>query len=452
MGNEQSTQATNRVEAWSSQLQSALGTQEVVFENVEHATSPTKRETAGAATPSSLLLFGGHGELPEDNELWSLRSAPKAQWERVETGVAGGLVRTPCARSGHSAVWADGVGLVVFGGLSHEKGRYLSDAHLLRQDEGRYSWSPISASGVDLPCARDKHSAVVLQQRAEGELTSPCMLVFGGFGVMPKEEESEDDSGEEEGEHKGGEEPSDKGPSVEMGWFDDSYALDCESWRWSKVATSQSERPSPRAAHGCCSLPSDGGAQRMVVIGGRTTTGRSNDTWVLEYDGKGNGVWQQPQIAGNPPCRRSFHSCTAIVTDASHPVVCVFGGLDASANHLNDLHLLCVPLWEWVPIVHSATAPSPRGSALLCRKPSSSSGHSLLLFGGSAGWSDLGATDFFNDTYEVSLDGVLDAIDTALTAAEPTPAAGGTESSEGGASGETSSAKRAKREMEVDEA
>eukprot|EP00966_Prymnesium_polylepis_P322770 7379009-Prymnesium_polylepis.1 len=42
-------------------------------------------------------------------------------------------------------------------------------------------------------------------------------------------------------------------------------------------------------------------------------------------------------------------------------------------------------------------APSPRGCALVCRAPAAEP--SLLLFGGSSGWSELGATEFYDDTY-----------------------------------------------------
>ena len=73
------------------------------------------------------------------------------------------------------------------------------------------------------------------------------MIVFGGFGVKPPEDEEddEDDEGEGNGEGEGegdvgdegegegedeeegeGEESEAKGPSVDMTWFADAYALE----------------------------------------------------------------------------------------------------------------------------------------------------------------------------------------------------------------------------------
>ena len=72
------------------------------------------------------------------------------------------------------------------------------------------------------------------------------MLIFGGFGVLPKGDEDDEDEDEDEdgaeGEGEGEEKESSeggsseqRGPSVSMGWFDDLYTLDCSTWRWSKV-------------------------------------------------------------------------------------------------------------------------------------------------------------------------------------------------------------------------
>ena len=313
MGNEQSQQ---RCVAPPTELQSALDTQEVLIAPISAGAAPSPRETAGCAAKfanrqSGLVLFGGHGEQPEDNELWAL--GPDQKWARVESDAG----RKPGARSGHTAAWVSGVGLIVFGGLSHEKGRYLSDCHLL-SDDG-LKWTALSTTGVDLPCARDKHTAVVLASGATAETGSSNaaaaqgarMLVFGGFGVLPKEEDEDEDEDEaaEDGQADDGQ-PGDaegeesRGPSVSMGWFDDVFALDCTDWRWAKITTDQptSERPSARAAHTCCVLPSAaeaGGCQQMVLFGGRTVSGRSNDTWVLECEESSKGAsWSKPEVAG----------------------------------------------------------------------------------------------------------------------------------------------------------
>ena len=121
------------------------------------------------------------------------------------------------------------------------------------------AWLPVCATG-ELPCGRDKHSAVL----APGHR----MLVFGGFGVQPPPEEEEDED-EDEDEHEddevkeGGkadvsegkddadEEPGHaeggegRGPSVDLGWFSDVYSLDLPTMRWTRLVVTGLAPPAP---------------------------------------------------------------------------------------------------------------------------------------------------------------------------------------------------------------
>ena len=317
---------------------------------------PSAREAAGAffskGGNSALVVFGGHGTDAEGadqahNDVWVLPSG--AGWQQCSPE---GRVALP--RSGHTVSSVADVGLLVFGGLCHEKG-YLSDVALLAPvpETGSLAWSPVCATG-EFPTGRDKHTAVVAPATASA---GARLLCFGGFGVMPPSDEDEDE--DEEGEGEGGgdvegeggtgteqggdgdaEEP--RGPSVDMGWFGDVFELEVETWRWRKLDTQAStSSPAARAAHACCFFGPGGEQQagqqagqrgeHMLLFGGRTAAGRVNDTWVLDL---GTKAWAAPSLAGCPPSARSFHSAVSLTSRAGAPLAAVFGGLDAASAHV----------------------------------------------------------------------------------------------------------------------
>jgi len=428
---------------------------------------PGCRATAGdivqIAGEPTLVVCGGNGLEDEFDDVWSFSSGP---WRRHDPDG-----RKPKPRGGHTAV-ATPEGVVVFGGISHEKGGYLADVALLSPDQT--AWLPVCATG-ELPCARDKHSAVFIPSTNQ-------MLVFGGFGVKPPEEEDEDeDEGEdgkdgEDGEERGdgdevedvsegegegegdgeGEEHPAKGPSVDMTWFSDTYALEVSSMRWTKLALGKG-KPAPvaRAAHGACLLDSSTGAA-LLVFGGRGSEGRLNDTWVLDgvdgvaavggaaVGGRGSAAgggaaageetnsppslsegvrsgssvikWVQPVMVGQPPSARSFHACVSLGRKGRNgaALAAIYGGLDADANHLNDLHLLqaAEDAWSWVRVKQAGALPSPRGCFVLSLAPSDE----LVLFGGSSDWSSSGATTYHHDTYVLRLQEVFTALSAPLSA------------------------------------
>ena len=192
---------------------------------------PSAREAAGAffskGGNSALVVFGGHGTDAEGadqahNDVWVLPSG--AGWQQCSPEG-----RAALPRSGHTVSSVADVGLLVFGGLCHEKG-YLSDVALLAPEPqtGSLAWSPVCATG-ELPTGRDKHTAVVAPASASA---GARLLCYGGFGVMPPsdEDEDEDDEGEgaaggeaeaEGGTEEGGDAEAEgpRGPSVDMGWF-----------------------------------------------------------------------------------------------------------------------------------------------------------------------------------------------------------------------------------------
>ena len=166
---------------------------------------PSPRVGAGGVLGNDLIVVGGHAAGDELADVWSL-SCNTLTWKKLEP--AG---RPPRPRGGHTAVAVDELGVVVFGGLSHDKG-YLGDVALLGgATAADLAWTPVCATG-ELPQARDKHSAVV-------DAASRTMLVFGGFGVKPPDDEDDDDDDDDDDD---GDDDDDDDGYVDYDGYDDS--------------------------------------------------------------------------------------------------------------------------------------------------------------------------------------------------------------------------------------
>ena len=472
MGNTESqvAGASSRSQAPPSKAQILIDAVEVTWKpgNAAAESRPSPRETAGCATAdgTAAVVVGGRGLDDETIDVWSTR--PGGDWQKHSP--AG---RAPRPRAGHTVV-STSAGVVIFGGISHaENGGYLADVAVLTPD--LTAWEPVCVTG-ELPCARDKHAAVAL--------SSGHMLVMGGFGVRPPNddeegEEDEDEENEGEGDDEGegkGEEGGDgecRGPSVDMTWFDDTYMLEVRTWRWSKLRPSapaapaapavsaDASEPAPafpfaiagkkkpaaapaiavlppaRAALAACLLPrtpadkaADG--EQLVIFGGRTATGRVDDTWVLEpLGGAGtvNAAWREPHVTGARPAARSFHSSVAV----GDGLIAIFGGLGVDDRHLNDTHLLHASRegeWMWAAVRQAGALPSPRGCMVLaCLGGAGADAVAgrpqLLVFGGSSGWSEHGVTHFHDDMHTLPLAGVLAALEGTMPDEAPAKAEGG---------------------------
>ena len=119
-----------------------------------------------------------------------------------------------------------------------------------------------------------------------------------------------------------------------------------------------------------------------------------------------------------------LHACTAVGAGC----VAIYGGLDASGVHQNDLHLLHLPStgpsaaamppasWAWVRVRQAGAMPSPRASPLLASRRMLTS--SIITFGGSANPTEHGDATFYNDAYRLDLEPLLSALDSAQAAAD----------------------------------
>lgn len=423
---------------------------------------PSARECVGVAASGGAHVFvvAGRGAETAHNDV-AMYDVAAGRWLPVSPAGS-----APAARSGHAAVLVPDVGVLVHGGLGDETG-FLSDSVLLRfcPGGGALKWTPLALTG-DKPSARDKHTAVMCPPAGArtscGDSRSWRMITFGGFGVLPdgaaaeagEEESEEEDAGEEEeeeageeaaagdggvGEQTGRGEPSladrlravaaakakseratraAREPALKLGWFNDAHQLEFDGpGRWGKLECDQpkTERPAGRAAHGACWFggePGEDGAAAhgaaMLVFGGRTAEGRTNDLWLLDVD---SGRWRSPACAGRPPCARSWHSVTKLVSPVRKvPLAAVFGGLDSHSRHLDDLHLLASEGMAWARVpTQPGPAASPAGRG--CAAVVAVSGSALLVFGGSSCWDDQqgGATAFHKDLHTIDLAALLAA-------------------------------------------
>ena len=296
--------------------------------------APTPRVDGTIAYDGStrrVYMFGGLEGGPR-NDLW-FYSLAQRRWEEVS--VAGAK---PAARFGHTLL-ADSPRrrLILFGG---QASGFFSDVWAFQLDTG--VWQQLAASKAG-PSDRYGHSAILDEARGR-------MVISHGF--------------------------------TDAGRFDDTWAFDLASHRWSDVSPSGT-RPLKRCLHHAVYDPAN---SQMLLYGGcasgfgpcplgdlwsfdlnanrwtertpasrppsRTHYGMSFDRMrarLLLYGGSGGGTlndtwtwdpaanaWQQPAVEGAPPVGRSRHE-SAYASDRG--TTFFFGG-STSAGNSNELWML----------------------------------------------------------------------------------------------------------------
>jgi len=160
-------------------------------------------------------------------------------------------------------------------------------------------------------------------------------------------------------------------------------------------------------------LATDGGAMcwdpvrgRMVVFGGRSTTGARNDVWAVT---SGPPVrWEQLSPLGTPPSPRYAHT---MVYDSLRDRMIVYGGSPNTNSPLGDVFELTLsgtPTWN--PIA-AANPPPARLAAVAIYDPI---GDRMIVFGGLSGFDNLG------DTWQLSFASGTPTW-TELVFSDPTP-------------------------------
>jgi hypothetical protein len=265
-------------------------------------------------------LFGGRDGATVFDDLWAYDLAADA-WSQVADAGSG-----PPARFGHNAAWAEGIGLVVFGGQAGAD--FFND--LWAYDPDANAWRQLPTSGAQ-PVARYGSCAAI---GPDGRL-----WISHGFTS--------------EGQR-----------------FADTWAYDFPTATWTDE-TPVGDGPVRRCLHACW-WTDDGG---LILYAGQTTGITAlGDLWRLTVGERpGTNAWQEVQTSSPMPPDRNLYAASRWASGTL-----VFGGQGLDGEYLGDA-------W-WLPDQGSPSlleidglAPSPRAGGELIADVSRGR---LLLFGG----------------------------------------------------------------------
>ena len=239
-----------------------------------------------------VYMFGGCGEVGCYDDL-QRHDQQSGRW--APQSARG---RPPTRRKGHSLnlighSWDQQ--LVVFGGWGGD-GPVVS--YVKTFDISSHSWGVRSIAGAP-PLARWAHTATTI--------SSACMLVFGGEGVLP------------------------------MGYYNDLHLFDAAEQLWTPLrpegdGRSGEQYPSPRMGHSATLI-----GDTLYIFGGYTTVQRgerrhrvaSNDLWALKLEAQSRGYggaqgmrWTQVTTLGNAPPARAFHIAIASPSGGNLFIAC----------------------------------------------------------------------------------------------------------------------------------
>jgi hypothetical protein len=282
---------------------------------------PAAREdhTWTVAPDGVVYLFGGRDGSDVHDDLWRYDVASGTWAQVTPTGPS------PSARFGHNAVWADGIGLVIFAGQGPDG--FFND--LWAFDAATNEWSQLQTAG-EKPVPRYGSCAAV---GPDGRL-----WISHGFTS--------------EGQR-----------------FADTHAFDFETHAWTDE-TPVGEAPIERCLHACWWTDDD----ELVLYAGQTTgTTALDDLWHLVVGERpGTNTWIRRAPAPLPPARNLYASARWGTGTL------VVGGQALDGTYLDDT-------W-WISddgtsahLDLKSGAPSPRGGAELIADPDRGR---VLLFGG----------------------------------------------------------------------
>jgi hypothetical protein len=143
---------------------------------------------------------------------------------------------------------------------------------------------------------------------------------------------------------------------------------------WEVLSTSGSPPP-PRQGH---AMVYDGPNDRMIVFGGETATGLSNEVWELEFGPPAPLRWTKFTPVGTPPPPRARPS---VIFDSMRGHLVVFGGGD-DGGKFNDSWILDLSGGgspSWTQLSPSGPPPSPRTFAAAVYD---SIGDRMFVYGG----------------------------------------------------------------------
>ena len=282
------------------------------------STDPTHEDAdettqANEDADEALLIFGGQDPrssvLLNDVSLLHVpaRSGLTARW----TTPLATRGATPAARNGHSFTGdPEGNAVLLFGGAddeSHRNDVWRLTLGATAEDGGAKGggapcaeWTAMTCTGIP-PQPREMHIAAVLPTRRR-------LLVHGGR------------SGED--------------------IVNDARVLCLKSWVWSNPLNSACRRVGHAVTLLPAALAADAPTAKLILFGGFTGEGLSNDVWTVAPDAVARGeagAFEQLPTRGAPATR--FAHCVAAASDR----LLVFGG-SAPASECDDLFEVRLPL------------------------------------------------------------------------------------------------------------
>jgi hypothetical protein len=335
-------------------------------------TPPVARTgTTGVYDPTSdrMIVFAGRdGSGNNRNDVWALTHANgegvTGQWIRL---IPNGATGSPPARSGHSAFY-DSVNnrMIIFGGCSAYCAPVLNDVWVLTNANGiggTTAWTQLSPGSG--PPARTNAAAAY-------DPVNNQVYLFGG--------------------QDGGANP--------CSTFSDLWVLSNANGLGSPL-WQNTQGLGPPAGQNGASMVIDPTTSAVTVFGG---TGLVNGTCTVTNAVSMllAGIWETsvPEGAAGSPPPRSFHSA---VYDAKGGRMLVFGGMDGSANYLNDVWSLSnatgafVGAAAWSMLSPTGGPPSARdGQAAIF----DSTSRRMSIFGGS------NASGVLGDSWILSAPGI----------------------------------------------
>lgn len=258
-------------------------------------------------------LFGGRDGSREFGDLWRY-DLENDTWRKLTPGG-----KQPAARFGHSAVWLDGHGLIIFAGQQGPD--FFDDLWAYEPEADR--WTRLPGKGA-VPKRRYGSCMVV---GPDGRLWISHGFTFAGR-------------------------------------FDDTRAYNLKTKRWASIAP-DGRRPGERCLHDCFTSA----AGELVLYGGQDDGNFAlGDLWVMGSDRD----WKHLPDP-RPRARRLY-----AVTEAG-PQAWIFGGAGADNALLDDLWRVDRETLEFERVKVEGAGPSARYAGTLITDPARGR---LLLFGG----------------------------------------------------------------------
>lgn len=272
---------------------------------------------------ATAYLFGGRDGATVYDDLWAYTLATDG-WRSVTPSG-----ETPPARFGHNAVWASGIGLVIFAGQG-EAG-FFGD--LWAYDPASNAWRLLPVDGAAPVSRYGSCGSIGLDGR---------LWISHGFTS--------------EGQR-----------------FADTRAYDFETGTWMDE-TPADDAPVRRCLHACW-WTNDG---EMILYGGQTTgTVALGDRWRLVVGERpGTNAWTQLQPSGEAPANRNLYAAARW-----GPVTLVFGGQGLDGDYLADTWWLADDA-ATLALDTGRAAPSARSGAEMIADTGRGR---LMLFGGRDG-------------------------------------------------------------------